>query len=85
MRDTGYYELDRLPTRCATHYCYDALKDEYYSNIYSIDVKGSGAGGVFTTVGDIEQFWMHLMKGRILSQEMVCEMLKPQTVECCYG
>ena len=85
MSDTGYYELDRLPTRCATHYCYDVLKDEYYSNIYSIDVKGSGAGGVFTTVGDIEQFWMHLMKGNILSQEMVGEMLNPQTVECCYG
>lgn len=44
MMDTGYYELDRLPTKCANAYIYDEERGDYYTNIYSVDVKGTGAG-----------------------------------------
>jgi hypothetical protein len=53
MTNTGYYELDRLPAKCANAYIYDGNRKEYYTNIYSVDVKGTGAGGGFTTVIDI--------------------------------
>ena len=55
MADTGYYELDRLPARCASAYIFDEERKEYRTNIYSIDAKGTGAGGAFTTAPDVEE------------------------------
>lgn len=78
MQDTGYYELDRLPAKCANGYLFDRQKNEYYSNIYSIDVKGSGAGGVYITTGDMERFWGGLLSYRLLPADITEEMLKRQ-------
>lgn len=79
MLDTGYYELDRLPPRCANSYIFDEGKGEYYSNIYSVDVKGTGAGGVFTTVQNVNDFWTCLMEGKLVSKDMLQQMLAPQS------
>src|SRR5690554_2113268 len=78
MKDTGYYELDRLPQNCANAYIFDDEKKEYYTNIYSVDAKGSGAGGAFTTVKDIGLFWSNLFNGRLLSREMLETMIQVQ-------
>lgn len=56
MTGTGYYELDRLPAKCANAYIYDEERDDFRTNIYSVDVKGTGAGGAFTTVPDVAKF-----------------------------
>lgn len=85
MLNTGYYELDRLPAKCANAYIYDDIKKEFYTNIYSVDVKGTGAGGAFTTVIDIEKFWDNLINYKLISKEMLNEMLTPQVEENCYG
>lgn len=85
MTDTGYYELDRLPTHCATGYCLDEESQTYYSNIYSLDVKGSGAGGAYTTAKDMDRFWNHLLQGRLISSQLVNEMFSPQVKEEFYG
>ncbi|MBK1810820.1 beta-lactamase family protein [Clostridium sp. YIM B02505] len=79
MSDTGYYELDRLPENCANSYIYDKNSEEYYTNIYSIDVKGTGAGGAFTTVLDINKFWLNLLSGKLISKEMLEQMLSVQS------
>lgn len=79
MNSTGYFELDRLPARCANNYVFDAEKQEYYTNIYSVDAKGSGAGGAFTTTGDIEVFWQGLLSYQLLSPEMTHRMLSVQS------
>jgi len=79
MLDTGYYELDRLPARCANAYILDPRKNEYYTNIYSVDVKGTGAGGVYTTVRDIDSFWTCLMEEKLFSRSMLEQMLTPQS------
>lgn len=78
MTDTGYYELDRLPSKCANAYIYDDLQKNYYTNIYSVDVKGTGAGGAFTTVLDVAKFWAALLGGRLLSHQMVEVMMLPR-------
>lgn len=78
MLDTGYYELDRLPERCANAYIYDKETKEYYTNIYSVDVKGTGAGGAFTTIHDIEKFWDSLLNYRLLSKNTVKKMMSLQ-------
>lgn len=86
MRHTGYYPMDALPKNCANHYIYDKEKKSYHTNIYSIDAKGSGAGGAYTTLSDIHSFWMHLFKGTLLSKEMLKDMLSNQSGEAeCYG
>ncbi|WP_058303093.1 serine hydrolase domain-containing protein [Gorillibacterium timonense] len=87
MTGTGYYELDRLPAGCANAYIYDDARKEYYTNIYSVDVKGTGAGGAFTTVLDVDRFWEGLLEGRLLSDSMVEQMLARQSGDenCSYG
>lgn len=79
MKDTGYFEMDRLPARCANAYIFDEARSEYYTNIYSVDVKGTGAGGAFTNVEDIDLFWDSLMTGRLISPGMLKQMLSAQS------
>ena len=78
MKDTGYYELDRLPRNCASNYVWDEEREEFYTNIFSVDAKGTGAGGAFTTVLDIEKLWDNLLDGKLLSDEMVVKMMSLQ-------
>lgn len=80
MHDSGYYELDRLPYNTAAAYIKIA-EETYISNIYSIDVKGTGAGGVFTTVEDMERFWDALFAGKVLAEKTVQEMIEPHSRE----
>jgi CubicO group peptidase (beta-lactamase class C family) len=79
MFNTGYYELDRLPAKCANSYIYDESRKEYYTNIYSVDAKGTGAGGAFTTAPDVEKFWDNFLNGKLLSDNLLKEMLSPQS------
>ena len=79
MFNTGYYELDRLPAKCANSYIYDENRKEYYTNIYSVDAKGTGAGGAFTTLLDVEKFWDNLLGGKLLSDNLLKEMLSLQS------
>ena len=79
MLNTGYYELDRLPAKCANSYIYDEKREDYYTNIYSVDVKGTGAGGAFTTALDVEKFWDNLLNGKILSENLLEKMLSLQS------
>lgn len=75
MEATGYYALDRLPAHCANHYI-PAGDEGWRTNIFSVDVKGTGAGGAYTTVGDIRRFWEKLMDGTLLKKETVRSMLE---------
>lgn len=79
MKSTGYYELDRLPAKCANHYIYCADTKGYRTNIFSVDVKGTGAGGAFITVKDAIRFWTHLLEGKLISKALVSEMLSKQS------
>lgn len=79
MNSTGYYELDRLPAKCANSYIFDEQTGTFRTNIYSIDVKGTGAGGAFTTVGDIASFWASLLSHQLLSPDMTQKMLSYQS------
>jgi len=85
MDYTGYYESDRLPAKCANSYIFDELTKQFYTNIYSVDVKGTGAGGAYTTISDIENFWLGLIGGDVVSKEMFAMMTSPQTEKGEYG
>lgn len=81
MRSTGYYELDRLPARCANNYIYCEDTKDFRTNIFSVDVKGTGAGGAFITVKDIANFWNGLIEGKLISKELVSKMFQKQSKE----
>ncbi|MBE5979709.1 MAG: serine hydrolase [Paenibacillaceae bacterium] len=86
MGHTGYYELDRLPAKCAFNYIFDEVRNDFRTNIYSVDVKGTGAGGAFTTIGDIRLFWKNLLSCQLLSPAMTETMLSNHSGESqCYG
>ncbi len=78
MNDTDYFELDRLPAGCANGYIYDKATGEFRTNIYSVDVKGTGAGGAFTTANDMIKFWNCLLEYKLISKELTQTMLSPQ-------
>ncbi len=79
MGSTGYYELDKLPAKCANNYIYCAETGDYRTNIFSVDVKGTGAGGAFITVKDIVRFWKGLLEHQLLSAETVDKMFSRQS------
>lgn len=79
MDSTGYYELDRLPSKCANNYIYCKDTKDYRTNIFSVDVKGTGAGGAFITVKDIINFWRGLLENKLISKESVTKMLSKQS------
>jgi len=79
MEGTGYYELDRLPSKCAYSYIYCADTNDFRTNIFSVDAKGTGAGGAFITVKDIVNFWTGLSGGKLVSKEMLCKMFAKQS------
>lgn len=76
MDSAGYYELDRLPAKCACNYIFEEDGSGFRTNIYSVDAKGTGAGGAFTTVGDIAKFWDALLSHRLLTGETTAGMLR---------
>lgn len=79
MKSTGYYELDKLPAKCANSYIYCARTNDYRTNIFSVDAKGTGAGGAFVTVMDVINFWTNLLNGNLISKTLVSEMLSKQS------
>ena len=79
MESTGYFELDRLPSRCANNYIYCEDTNDYRTNIYSVDAKGTGAGGAFITVKDVAGFWKGLTEYRLISKELTDKMLSKQS------
>lgn len=81
MARSGYYELDRLPKNTANAYLWDEKQEKYYSNIYSIDVKGTGAGGGYSNGEEIARFWQGVFNGTLLSKELLEKMIANQTKE----
>ena len=79
MQSTGYFELDKLPRKCANSYIYCTETNDYRTNIYSVDTKGTGAGGAFITVRDIVSFWQNLLSGKLISKELVSAMMSKQS------
>ena len=71
--------LFRSPAKCANNYIYCDDTNDYRTNIFSVDVKGTGAGGAFITVGDIIGFWTNLLGGNLISKSFVSDMLSKQS------
>lgn len=68
MRDTDFYELDAEPRNLATGFM-DGPGGTRLSNIFDLDVKGSPAGGAYSTGPDMARFHSALTGHRLLRRD----------------
>jgi len=75
MKNSGYYQLDRLPQNTATGDIRDGVDGAYKSNIFSIPIAGSGDGGCYTCAEDMVLFWKHLLSFDLLAEGITRNLL----------
>jgi CubicO group peptidase (beta-lactamase class C family) len=76
MRDTAFLRSDELPGRAAIGYL-DG--DGRRTNVFHLPVRGSGDGGAYTTLADINALWSAFFDGRIVPSDWVAEMVRPRS------
>lgn len=76
MVDTAYLRSDELPARAARGYLTDA---GLRTNVLHLPVRGSGDGGLYSTVGDVHRLWGAFLDGRIVPPLWVEEMVRPRS------
>ena len=79
MIDTEFLRSDELPGRTACGYV--EIDGAWRSNVHHLPVRGSGDGGIYSTVADISSFWRAFFAGRIVSETWVREMVRPHSDE----
>jgi len=77
MYDTEFLRSDELPGRAALGYL--EVNGVSRTNVFHLPVRGSGDGGIYTTVADISSFWRALFAGRIVSAALVAEILRARS------
>jgi CubicO group peptidase (beta-lactamase class C family) len=76
MADTAFLRSDELPRSTATGYL---STDGPRTNVFHLPVRGSGDGGIYTTVADMRSFWHALFAGRIVSTGPLGELIRPRS------
>jgi CubicO group peptidase (beta-lactamase class C family) len=82
MIDTAFLRSDELPERTAVGYL---AADGLRTNVLHLPVRGSGDGGVYSTVADVRALWHAFFAGRIVSEEWVREMTRPRSEAAEHG
>jgi CubicO group peptidase (beta-lactamase class C family) len=77
MLDTAFLRSDELPGRAALGYL--AMDGTSRTNVFHLPVRGSGDGGVYTTVDDVRRFWTGLFSGKIVSPDALAMMVSPRS------
>jgi CubicO group peptidase (beta-lactamase class C family) len=75
IEETGFLRSDELPHSAALGYL-DAAG--LRTNVFHLPVLGSGDGGIYSTVADIGTLWRAFVDGRVVSPELVGQMLTPR-------
>jgi CubicO group peptidase (beta-lactamase class C family) len=77
MADTEFLRSDELPGRAALGYL--EIDGVARTNVFHLPVRGSGDGGIYSTVADFSSFWSALFAGRIVSTEWVAELVRSRS------
>jgi CubicO group peptidase (beta-lactamase class C family) len=77
MRDTEFLRSDELPARTAVGYL--PIDGRSRTNVFHLPVRGSGDGGIYSTVADVSSFWQSLFAGTIVSSGWVADMVRPRS------
>lgn len=83
MKNTGFYSKDQGDSTIAEGYyaVYDEMKNiiGWNKNIYSYPPIGASDSGAFSSVTDLDIFIRSLKDGKLLSETMTKEVMKPQS------
>ena len=85
LENTAFLRSDELPAGAAHGHLF---ADGPRTNVLHLPVRGTGDGGIYTTVGDMRAFWTALFAGKIVPRERVADMVVPRSdvhVERQYG
>jgi CubicO group peptidase (beta-lactamase class C family) len=77
MHDTAFLRSDELPGTAATGYLTNDGGSR--TNVFHLPVRGSGDGGIYSTVADIRSLWTAFFAGRIVPSDWVAEMVRPRS------
>ena len=77
MDATAFLRSDELPGRAAVGYV--TIDGVSRTNVFHLPVRGSGDGGIYSTVSDVSSFWRALFAGRIVSTDVVAELVRPRS------
>jgi CubicO group peptidase (beta-lactamase class C family) len=77
MDDSEFLRSDELPGRAALGYL--TIDGVSRTNMFHLPVRGSGDGGIYSTVADVSSFWSAVFAGRIVSADWVAEMVRPRS------
>jgi CubicO group peptidase (beta-lactamase class C family) len=77
MRDTEFLRSDELPARTAVGYL--PIDGRSRTNVFHLPVRGSGDGGIYSTVADVSSFWQSLFAGTIVSSGWLSDMVRPRS------
>jgi CubicO group peptidase (beta-lactamase class C family) len=77
MVDSAFLRSDELPRRAALGYL--TSEPSSRTNVFHLPVRGSGDGGIYSTVADISSFWRSLFANRIVSPDWVAAMIRPRS------
>jgi CubicO group peptidase (beta-lactamase class C family) len=76
MRNTEFLRSDELAGSVARGYL---SEQGLRTNVLHLPVRGSGDGGIYTTVADIHLLWRAMFSGLIVSQGSVAGMIRPHS------
>ena len=76
MLDTAFLRADELPARAALGYL---EVDGPRTNVFHLPVRGTGDGGIYSTVADVSAFWRALFARSIVGSDWVAEMVRPRS------
>jgi CubicO group peptidase (beta-lactamase class C family) len=77
MAASAFLRADELPRGAAIGYLRSGRSSR--TNVFHLPVRGSGDGGIYSTVADISSFWRALFAGRIVSRAWVDEIVRPRS------
>jgi CubicO group peptidase (beta-lactamase class C family) len=77
MVDSTFLRSDELPGRAAVGYL--TVDGASRTNVFHLPVRGSGDGGMYSTVADVSAFWRAFFAGRIVSANWVAELTRPRS------
>jgi CubicO group peptidase (beta-lactamase class C family) len=77
MSDTAFLRSDELPGAAA--FGYVTVDGVTRTNVFHLPVRGSGDGGIYSTLADVSAFWRALFSGRLLSADWTAELVRPRS------
>jgi CubicO group peptidase (beta-lactamase class C family) len=79
MTKTTFLRTDELPGDAALGYV--IVDGRYRFNVFHLLVRGTGDGGIYTTLGDMAAFWPAFFGGAIVPTDIVAEMTRPRVTD----